>query len=270
MNFRTFVQCRNELFGMRIERTDVATFLILHVDFKTIGHTITHNHRWRKDEYLRILDISSPRHHLTHNGILAVLITFAFIPIFETHDERTTRTALSATHHIITSDGGIQVYLRNSTDTLLNLLHDAFGFRKRTTWCCGNRNKQRSRILIRNQSGFGGLDQYSQQDTIHSECYTYQPFAAEEELHTHFILVDQTAESCIKSYVETRRETYLFTFFCLHVGCHDESTECRTGSQGVQCRYTHSYSHRQTELRIKGTRSSTHKTNRNKHSHEDQ
>ena len=47
-------------------------------------------------------------------------------------------------------------------------------------------------------------------------------------------------------------------------------TQCRRECQGIQCRDTHRYRHRDSELRIEDTRGASHKRYRNKHRHKDE
>ena len=68
---------------------DIASFLVLYVDFQSVGHTVTHDHGGSKGENLCMLDVGSPGEYLSDDGILAVFVPFAFTPVLEADDERT-------------------------------------------------------------------------------------------------------------------------------------------------------------------------------------
>ena len=121
-------------------------------------------------------------------SILAVLLALALVPMFQTDDYRAGSAAPSTTHHIVTADGRIDVYLRNLIQSFLDLGHDLLRFVERAARCGCHGNEHSTSILIGDKSGLGGLHKHNEQYGGSSKCHANHPFAAEKELHGSLVL----------------------------------------------------------------------------------
>ena len=82
-NFRTLVQGCQEILSHLEEFVDVASHLVLHVHFETVGHAITGNHRWRHRDDAHILQVGCTSHNLTDNRIDLILVVRTNRPVLQ-------------------------------------------------------------------------------------------------------------------------------------------------------------------------------------------
>ena len=201
-----------------------------------------------------------------NDGIDVILCFLTFIPVFQFDNQHTSRGGLSA-HHAVTCHIGINLYLRNLTDTLV------YHFHRLTRLCQTASRRGRdiheygSHILIRHQSGLSGPHKKYQQGTDCRQRYPCHPFTTEEERHPILILQHQPIERSLKCMVKTGRKTQLTTGRLIHVRSHDEGTQSRTEGQGIDCGNTYCHRHGQTKLGIEHPTGSSHERGRDKHSH---
>ena len=83
-------------------------------------------------------------------------------------------------------------------------------------------------------------------------------------------MVEQGIESGIETTKYTMAPSFLCFFTLYPITPHNQRTQCRRERQGIEERDAHSDSHRQSELRIEGTRDTADEADRHKDGHEHQ
>ena len=99
LNFGTLRQFCDEVCSYFLKLREFTTRAVLKIKGETIGHTISHDHRWLEEEDLRVFEgflrfeQQVDEHHFGTlcNGV-------SLFPRFESNEERTIRGALT-THH---------------------------------------------------------------------------------------------------------------------------------------------------------------------------
>ena len=147
---------------------DVASLAVLHVDFGTVAHPVTHNHRRSKGKHLGTLDVGGAHKYLSDDSILAVLLSLTLVPRLQLNDEGTGRRTLPAAHQVVSYDARIHLDLWDVFDAGFHFAHDALGLFQCATRRGGNRHEYGACIFIRYQSSLGGLHQHEERhDSSH-------------------------------------------------------------------------------------------------------
>ena len=151
MHFRTFLQFRHEVIDYLVEGGHVAALQILHLQVDGVTVTISRDLRHLERDDLCILDVLATEIEFVHHHVDIVLNTFAVIPWFETHDERTVTNARtgdkSETGHL-----GVTLHFLEPQHMFLYLRHDLIGFNEWRTGRCCHIDQNNALVFLRHES----------------------------------------------------------------------------------------------------------------------
>ena len=149
-DFGTLGQFCDKLLGDFVELLDVATRTVLQVERKTIGHTITHNHRRLEEEHLCILKYIARTQIQVGEGHRRTFLHTTLAPVLEFHDEGAVRGTL-ATDEAVTRNERTTFYVRNGAYEAVHLIEHTLGLVLRCTRSHGHNAHDGTRIFGRHK-----------------------------------------------------------------------------------------------------------------------
>ena len=265
----SLVESGNELVRMLLEGLDVTPGAVLHIKLHTTTGAITHDSRLGEGKELRTVDIRRAAVDVSDDSTDVVLLVGTFVPVLQLDDEHTSAGGLSA-HHTVARHVRITLNLRYVLDAGLHLFHRLHGLREAASGRRGDIDKHSTHVLVGDETCLRVVHQHGQQSDGSHHTYPNEPLATEEPHHAALVAQHEPVERSLESMVETTGEAEFLSRGKIHMGCHEQGAQCRTGRQGINSRETDGHRHRKAELHVERTRCSTHERSGDEHGHEDE